>query len=328
MRKKIIEKLLTNSSSFEDLALEIYAYQSVHNPVYNRFLTLSGQLRKTISKIEDIPFLPISFFKNHEIKTGNWKISSFYTSSGTTGSTPSIHYVRDQEFYLNNAQRIFEKQYGKLPTLNIFALLPGYLERSNSSLVAMTKDFIDKTRSPLSGFYLHDFDKLRSVLLQAKKTERKCLLLGVSFGLMDFAEAYQIDLSHCIIMETGGMKGRRKEVVREELHQILKKSFNVSSIHSEYGMTELFSQAYSRGQGIYRPGKTMRVLLREINDPFVLAPFGKTGLINVIDLANIDSCSFIATDDIGRLAKDHQFEVLGRYDQSDVRGCNLMVSDL
>jgi len=328
LRKKLFEKLQTDSWTFEDLVMDIYAYQSVHNPVYHQFLTLSGQLKKTISKIEDIPFLPISFFKSHEIKSGAWETTALFSSSGTTGSIPSIHHVRDPNFYLANAQKIFEKQYGSLADYHLFALLPGYLERSNSSLVAMAAEFINQTQSPLSGFYLHDFQGLRDVLAQAKKTEKKTLLLGVSFGLLDFAEASSMDLSHCIIMETGGMKGRRKEIIREELHQLLQTAFNVPTIHSEYGMTELFSQAYSQGKGIYAPGKTMRVLLREVNDPFSLAPFGKIGLMNVIDLANIDTCSFIATDDIGRLSQDHHFEVLGRYDQSDVRGCNLMVSDL
>jgi len=310
------------------MALEIYAYQSVHNPVYNQFLTLSGQFQKSISRIEDIPFLPISFFKSHEVKTGKWASNVLFRSSGTTGAIPSVHAVRDVSFYLDNARRIFEEQYGELSTFNVFALLPGYLERSDSSLVAMASYFIKRSKSPLSGFYLNDFAALKDALEKAKESGRKSLLLGVSFGLLDFAEAYPIDLSHSLIMETGGMKGRRKEIIREELHQILQTLFNVSAIHSEYGMTELFSQAYSKGGGIYMPGKTMRVLLREFNDPFALAPFGKTGLINVIDLANIDTCSFIATDDIGRLSQDHQFEVLGRYDQSDVRGCNLMVSDL
>lgn len=314
--------------AFEDLALEVYAYQAAQNPIYKQFLTLSGQINKPVSKLEDIPFLPISFFKSHEIKTGDWNSSTIFTSSGTTGTTPSVHHVLDVDFYLNNARRIFEQQYDPLTEFNIFALLPGYLERTNSSLVAMVADFIDKTRSPMSGFYLHDLDRLQHELAKAKMSGRKNLLLGVSFGLMDFAETYPMDLSHCIIMETGGMKGRRKEIIREELHQILQSSFNVSSIHSEYGMTELFSQAYSKGNGIYKPGKTMRVLLREVNDPFASVPFGKTGLINMIDLANIDTCSFIATDDIGRLSKDQHFEVLGRYDHSDVRGCNLMVSDL
>ncbi len=328
LRKKLLEKLQMDSWTFEDMALDIYAYQSVHNPVYHQFLTLSGQFDKPISQIEDIPFLPISFFKSHEIKSGAWETSTLFESSGTTGAIPSIHHVRNQQFYLSNAQRIFEKQYGALEEYHLFALLPGYLERSNSSLVAMADDFISKTQSPLSGFYLHDFVALKDVLAKAKNSNRKCLLLGVSFGLLDFAEAHQMDLSHCLIMETGGMKGRRKELIREELHQILKTAFNVSAIHSEYGMTELFSQAYSKGDGVYTPAKTMRILLREVNDPFALAPFGKTGLINVIDLANMDTCSFIATDDIGRISQDFQFEVLGRYDQSDVRGCNLMVSDL
>lgn len=328
LRKKLIETLYTDAWSFEDLALETYTYQSIHNPIYNQYLTLSGQIKKPVSKVEDIPFLPISFFKSHEIKTGKWSTSSVFTSSGTTGAIPSIHHVRDKALYLDNAQRIFEDQYGSLAEFHLFALLPGYLERANSSLVAMAEDFIAKTKSPLSGFYLHDFEALKNVLAQVKETNRKTLLLGVSFGLMDFAEAYPIDISHSLIMETGGMKGRRKEIIREELHQFLKDAFGVPTIHSEYGMTELFSQAYSKGGGIYTPGRSMRILLREMNDPFSSVPFGKTGLINVIDLGNIDSCSFIATDDIGRVFPNQKFEVLGRYDQSDVRGCNLMVSDL
>ncbi len=329
LRKKLLQRLTSTDWSFDELALKVYEYQSVHNEVYRRFLLLSGQFKKQVSRIEDIPFLPISFFKNFVVKTGSWEIapSISFASSGTTGSIPSVHYVRDKAFYLDNARKIFENQYGQLTDYHLLALLPGYLERKNSSLVAMVDDFISKTESPLSGFYLDDFKGLNEVLAQATKS-RKTILLGVSFGLLDFAEAYPADLSECIIMETGGMKGRRKEIIREALHDELKRAFNVSEIHSEYGMTELLSQAYSDGDGIFHPGATMRILLREVNDPFSLVPFGKTGLINVIDLANLDSCSFIATDDIGRLVDHQRFEVLGRYDQSDVRGCNLMVSDL
>ncbi len=329
MRKRIIQDLRKGGWTFEELALEIYGYQSKNNQVYREFLDLSGQLYKQVHKIEDIPFLPITFFKSHAVKTGNWTETQKFMSSGTTGSIPSIHYVRDMDLYLGQARQSFEQAYGAPDGFHIMALLPGYLERGHSSLVAMAQDFILHSQSSLSGFYLNDYQRLVQVLAEAKETNRKTLLLGVSFGLLDFAEAYpNLDLSHCIIMETGGMKGRRKEIIRLELHDILKKAFRVKSIHSEYGMTELFSQAYSQGQGIYTPAKTMRILLREINDPFALVPFGKTGLINIIDLANIDTCSFIATDDIGRLHSGGQFEVLGRYDASDIRGCNLMVSDL
>ena len=329
MRNKLVRELTARQWTFDDMALSIFEYQSQENAVYRQFLSLIGQAKKTVETIEDIPFLPIAFFKSHQIKSGHWSESAIFASSGTTGSIPSVHYVRDMSFYLDNARVSFEQQYGSLSDFHVMALLPGYLDRTDSSLVAMAADFITHTNSKLSGFYLDDFVGLKRVLAEAKKTNRKTLLLGVSFGLLDFAEAYpNLDLAHCTIMETGGMKGRRKEIIRTELHDLLKKAFTVDVIHSEYGMTELFSQAYSTKNGLYAPADTMRIFLREINDPFALVPSGKTGLINIIDLANIDTCSFIATDDIGRIQEDGRFEVLGRYDSSDVRGCNLMVSDL
>ncbi len=328
MRQHIRKNLQSKNWSFDKVALDIYAYQCLENPVYRRYLTLTKQLNKPVNHIDDIPFLPISFFKTHEVKTGNWETTRIFESSGTTGSKPSVHAVNDFAGYLDNAKNIFEAQFGSLKDFHIFGLLPGYLERKTSSLVAMVQYFKEQSKSTLSGFYLDDFKGLKNVLAQAKRTRKKVLLIGVSFGLLDFAEVYpNLDLAHCIIMETGGMKGRRKEIIREDLHQQLKDAFNVSIIYSEYGMTELCSQAYAHGER-FVPGKTMKIALREFNDPFARSPFGQTGLMNIIDLANYDTCSFIATDDIGRVHEDGSFEVLGRYDHSDMRGCNLMVSDL
>ncbi len=328
LRHNILKNLHTIDWSFDKMALQIYAYQREENPVYREYLTLTNQLNKKVMHRKEIPFLPIAFFKTHEVKTGHWQATKVFESSGTTDARPSRHWVNNQKWYLENAKHIFEAQFGSLTNFHILGLLPGYLERSTSSLVAMVQFFKEQSDSALSGFYLNDFKGLKDVLAQAKKTKKKVLLIGVSFGLLDFAEAYpNLDLAHCIIMETGGMKGRRKEMIRQDLHRQLQNAFNVPIIHSEYGMTELFSQAYAQGE-LFIPGKTMKIALREFNDPFAISSHGQTGLINIIDLANFDTCSFIATDDIGRVYQDGSFEVLGRYDHSDMRGCNLMISDL
>lgn len=278
----------------------------------------------TITEVAQIPFLPVAFFKDHEVKTDVWDPEATFSSSGTTGQRTSSHFVRDKEFYLTNAEKVFNHFYGSLQEYHFLALLPSYLERDNSSLVVMADSFIKKSRSSYSGFYLNDYENLLHTIRNIND-DRKILLLGVSFALLDIAETYKPDLSYVTVMETGGMKGRRREMVRHELHAVLKKGFNVGRIHSEYGMTELMSQAYSTGEGIFQGPPWMKVMLRDINDPFDISENRKSGGINVIDLANIHSCAFIETQDVGKKNGNNSFEVMGRFDNSDIRGCNLMV---
>lgn len=309
---------------FEESALAVFHYQAAHNPLYSRFLKLLNYRREP-SAVERIPFLPIQFFKTQEIKTGSWQSQTTFTSSSTTGQTPSRHLVRDLNFYLENTRRGFAKYYGDPSEWRILALLPSYLEREGSSLVAMVEHFIQLSNFPESGFFLHDFEELRDTLTFCKSKGYKTLLLGVSFALLDFAERFPMDLSGITIMETGGMKGRRRELTRVELHEILRTAFQAEAIHSEYGMTELFSQAYATGGSLFSPAPTMRVLATEIYDPFCPVAPGRTGVLNIIDLANLDTCSFIQTEDVGKVFSDGRFEVLGRLDAAEMRGCNLMV---
>lgn len=329
---------------FEQLALEIFRYQATENPVYRQYLNYLGVNPAKIHRVGQVPCLPISFFKTQRVITGNVKPQLVFESSGTTGQTPSRHYVSDLPFYEAHSKQIFEQMYGGLTEFHVLALLPSYLERNNSSLVYMVQRFIYHSYSPASGFYLKNTVELLKKLEELVQDSRKILLLGVTFGLLDLAESgasfdfLRDNKDKFVIMETGGMKGRRKELLREEVHTILTVNFGVSSIHSEYGMTELLSQGYSIGDGIFTLPPSMKVLLREVNDPFTYLPsFGigrksspnqrmKTGGINVIDLANIDSCCFIETQDLGSFTPDYSgFKVLGRFDNSDVRGCNLMV---
>ena len=311
-----------NEQRFETVASEVFRYQAAHNPLYAKFLKLLNRQPSTLNRI---PFLPIQFFKTQAIKTGDWEPETVFTSSSTTGQTPSRHLVRDVDFYLKNARRGFAQFYGEPSEWCVLALLPSYLEREGSSLVAMADYFIRTSQYPESGFFLHDFEKLRDVLVFCKSKGYKTILLGVSFALLEFAEQHPMDLSGLTVMETGGMKGRRRELTRPELHQTLRTAFNLEKVHSEYGMTELFSQAYTRGGSLFAPASTMRVLTTEINDPFCPAAPGRTGVLNIIDLANLDTCSFIQTEDVGRVYADGRFEVLGRLDVAEMRGCNLMV---
>ncbi len=327
--------LNANYQTFDALALAIFRYQATHNSVYASYLKY---LKKDISQIKfitDVPFMPIGFFKNHKVVTGSLPISTVFESSGTTGIVTSQHHVADTDWYNAISTHIFEQTYGSLGTFQILALLPSYLERNNSSLVYMIAQFIQKTNSTESGFFLHNVDNLLAIL---QKNTQPCnhsttLLWGVTFALLDLAESgvdlsFLRDIPNLIVMETGGMKGRRREMLREEVHATLTQAFGVEVIHSEYGMTELLSQAYSKGYGVFETPPTMKILLREINDPFAIfdqTQTQKTGGINVVDLANLDSCSFIETQDLGRfLALPNSFEVIGRFDNSDVRGCNLM----
>ena len=310
---------------FEATAMEVFRYQAHYNPLYSRFLELLGRPASGVQNLKSIPFLPIQFFKTQEIKSGAWPSQTEFTSSATTGQTPSRHHVRDLDFYLENTRRGFAQQWGDPSEWCVLALLPSYLERSGSSLVAMADYFIRLSPYPESGFFLNDLKRLSEVLAFCKSKGYKTLLLGVSFALLDFAEQFPMDLSGIAVMETGGMKGRRRELTRTELHGTLCAAFRLNEIYSEYGMTELFSQAYTQGGLLFAPAPTMRVVATEINDPFCPVAPGRTGVLNVVDLANLDTCSFIQTEDVGKVHADGRFEVLGRLDVAEMRGCNLMV---
>lgn len=325
LNKSFTEKIFPlNETEFEKVAIDIFHYQYENNKIYSDYVRQRKLDISKIGSIQDIPYLPISFFKSNIIKSGEWPEEKIFESSGTTGQVNSKKYVRSLNFYSNHSLRIFEKFFGDPGNYHIMALLPSYLERDNSSLIYMVKSLIEKSDSSLSGFYLDDFNKLQGDLQKAKKTNKRIILLGVTFALLDFLEISKIDLEGHIVMETGGMKGRRKELIREELHEILCNGFNVEAIHSEYGMTELYSQAYSFGKGLYKTPGSMRVLLRDLYDPLTISNNLRQGGINVVDLANYSTCSFIETQDIGRINGQY-FEVIGRFDSSDVRGCNLMV---
>ncbi|MCF6360210.1 MAG: acyl transferase [Cyclobacteriaceae bacterium] len=314
-----------NESNFDTHALAVFQYQVAHNFVYKSYLNFLGVNILNINTIKKIPFLPISFFKNHVVKTNEWEPQKVFESSGTSGVKTSKHLVKNVKFYHSNAKRLFEIEFGKIGEAHILALLPSYLERNNSSLVSMVQFFIQESNSTHSGFYLHNLEQLANKLVKLKTDTKKVILFGVTFALLQLAEKYELDLSHVILIETGGMKGRREEVTREKLYGILRSKLNLTHIYSEYGMTELLSQAYGRN-AIFAAPETMKILIREVSDPFSVAPVGRTGGINVIDLANVHTCSFIETQDLGRLNTDGTFEVLGRFDNSELRGCNLLVS--
>lgn len=326
-REQLIKDIsqLKDQTSFESLALAVFQYQATNNPLYAQFLDLLKIDPKKIQQIEKIPFLPISLFKTHLIKTGQWPSEFIFSSSGTTGQITSQHHLRDQAWYREISLKAFEKFYGPIKDYCILALLPSYLERDGSSLVFMVQQFIKESQYPTSNFFLNHQNELVETLRKNKEEKIPSLLIGVSFALLDFAEENPQDLSHCLIMETGGMKGRRREMTRHELHHHLGKAFQSKNIHSEYGMTELLSQSYSKGNGLFYPGPTKKLLCREVTDPFQIVTSGRSGVLNVIDLGNIDTCSFIATDDVGRVFSDGSFEVLGRLDGSEMRGCSLMV---
>jgi hypothetical protein len=314
-----------NESSFEDIALELFHFQAVYNPVYRDFLRNLSVDITSVTELNQIPFLPIRFFKTHDIKTGEWIPEVTFTSSGTTALTTSRHAVQHLSFYLDHAQRCFEHFFGSLTGYHLLALLPSYLERQGSSLIAMIDHFIRGTGSPYSAFYLHDVDRLVDRLESLRGDNKTTLLWGVSFALLDLAEKHSMDLSHCRLFETGGMKGRRKEIIRQELHKVLGESFHLKNVFSEYGMTELLSQAYSKGGTRFFCPPWMRVLARDMTDPLETGLLNETGGINVIDLANCHSAAFIETEDLGRVFEEGTFEVLGRADNSDVRGCSLLV---
>jgi phenylacetate-coenzyme A ligase PaaK-like adenylate-forming protein len=316
---------LHNSNEFEKMALEIFQFQAKNNVVYCEFLNHLHIDIHSIKKIEEIPFLPIQFFKSHQVLSSNEAIESIFLSSGTTGNEQSKHFVTDLSIYEKSFTRGFEHFYGAIEDFTVLALLPSYLERDGSSLIYMVNDFIRKSKNEKSGFYLNNLEELSQNLIELDKKNEKVLLIGVSFALLDLVEKHKFQLKNTIVMETGGMKGRRKELIRDELHQILREGFGVKNIHSEYGMTELLSQAYSKGNGIFECPPWMKILTRDTEDALTVLPEGKSGGINIIDLANINSCSFIATQDLGKTYSNGTFEVLGRFDNSDIRGCNLMV---
>ncbi|MBL0330682.1 MAG: acyl transferase [Bacteroidetes bacterium] len=319
---------ITAPTQFEELALSVFRYQAKECAVYAKYLSGLAVFPESVSKVEEIPFLPIEFFKSHEIKSSESdKKSIIFTSSGTTGMAQSKHFVSDVSVYEKSYLKGFELAYGNIQDYCVLALLPSYLERDGSSLIYMVEDLIKKSNESDSGFYLNNYDELITKINVLEARRQKTILIGVTYALLDLVEKQKLNLKNTIIMETGGMKGKRKEMVREELHSTLCEGFGVEKIHSEYGMTELLSQAYSKGDGIFNCPPWMKILIRDTNDPFAILPPNRTGGINVIDLANINSCSFIATQDLGKLHPDFSFEVLGRFDNSDIRGCNLLVAD-
>ncbi len=324
MKCEIEDKIFcVNEEGFEALAIEIFQFQYAHNPVYRAYADVLGKTPAVVRSLHEIPFLPIRFFKTHAVKTGMFEPEAIFESSGTTQTTNSRHWVKSLALYKESFCRAFELFYGDIRNWCVLGLLPSYLERQHSSLVVMVNELIRQSAHPESGFYLYDHQKLSNTLQELEQRAVPTLLIGVTFGLLDFAETHSLPLKHTIVMETGGMKGRRKEMVREEVHEILTSAFQVPVIHSEYGMSELLSQAYSKGKGVFSTPPWMKVLIREMDDPLTVHYTGN-GLINVIDLANLYSCAFIATDDVGKLWENGSFEVNGRADHSDLRGCSLL----
>ncbi len=316
---------IASQKQFEKIALKVFRFQHENNLVYREFCDLLKVDKGSVKSIKQIPFLPIQFFKSHNVLSTTNPVQETFTSSGTTGLLTSRHLVTDVSIYEESYRKAFASFYGNIEDYAVLALLPSYLEREGSSLLYMVDDLMELSNNPNSGFYLNNYQELINKLIELDDSGQNILLIGVTYALLDLIEMQQFHLKNTIIMETGGMKGRRKEIVREELHQLLCNGFGVSSIHSEYGMTELLSQAYSLGEGVFECPNWMSVLIRDTEDALTYVEAGKTGGINVIDLANINSCSFIATQDLGKKYADNSFEVLGRFDHSDIRGCNLMV---
>ncbi len=330
----LIDKIFTvNTSNQADVVNDVFQFQYANNAVYKQWCDLLGIGNADNSKFKiqnlksEIPFLPISFFKSHSIKTTEFEPQQIFESSGTTQTINSKHLVKDIAVYKRSFLTAFELAYGRVEDWCIIGLLPSYLERNNSSLVCMVDELIKLSKHSASGFYLYDFDKLADTLIKLEATKQKTLIIGVTFALIDFADAHQMNLQHTIVMETGGMKGRKREMTRDEVHQILKSRLGVNAVHSEYGMTELLSQAYSKGNDRHYCPPWMKVMVRDEEDPLLVKSFGK-GVINIIDLANVYSCSFIATEDVGEVFEDGSFKIYGRLDNSDLRGCSLMLTSL
>ncbi len=312
-----------NAASFNHAAVEAFRFQLAENDIYQTFYKMLGKKDWLAGSVTEIPFLPISFFKTHSVVSTKFQPEAVFESSGTSQTIQSRHYVKSLELYEQSFFKAFELNYGKPENYCILGLLPSYLERQHSSLVYMVKRLMDKSQHPANGFYLNEWDSLHETLQQMNANKQPVILFGVTFGLLDFAEKYKLNCTNTIIVETGGMKGRREELTREEVHKRLKESFAVESVHSEYGMTELMSQAYSKADGLFRCPPWMKVFVRDEDDPQLIKTTGR-GAINIIDLANIYSCCFIATDDVGEVYEDGSFKVLGRIDNSDIRGCSLL----
>lgn len=316
---------ISNQKQFEKAALKVFRFQYENNLVYREFCDFLKTDVQKVKSLEQIPFLPIQFFKSHKIVSNENLVQETFTSSGTTGMATSKHFVTDVSLYEESYRKGFSQFYGNIEDYVVLALLPSYLEREGSSLIYMVEDLIQMTNNTESGFYLHNHEELIEKLTRLDSSGQNVILIGVTYALLDLIEKHPFQLQNTIIMETGGMKGRRKEMIREELHEQLCQGFGVTAIHSEYGMTELLSQAYSLGNGVFECPSWMQILIRDTEDALTYVGAGKTGGINVIDLANINSCSFIATQDLGKKNPNNSFEVLGRFDNSDIRGCNLMV---
>ena len=316
---------IASQKQFDKLALKIFRFQYENNKVYREFCEYLKTNPQQVKNIKQIPFLPIQFFKSHQVVSSSETIQETFTSSGTTGMITSKHFVTDISIYEQSFRNAFSEFYGNIEDYAVLALLPSYLERDGSSLIYMANDLIERSNNEHSGFYLNNYDELITKLISLDNSGQNILLIGVTYALLDLIEKQTFQLKNAIIMETGGMKGKRKEIIREELHALLSNGFGVQNIHSEYGMTELLSQAYSFGNGIFECPNWMQILVRDTEDALSYVDYGKTGGINVIDLANINSCSFIATQDLGKKYPNNSFEVLGRFDNSDIRGCNLMV---
>ena len=318
---------VSDLQTFEALSLEIFNYQVRHNEVYGRFVANLGIDIQSIKELKNIPYLPIEFFKSQKIICGNSPAEAIFSSSGTSGMVRSQHLVKDLSIYRESYRKAFQLFYGDIKDYVILALLPSYQEREGSSLIYMVDDLIGLSNQEKSGYFLYDHQSLKKTLEDLKKSKTPTILIGVSYALLDFVESHRIEFPELIVMETGGMKGKRKELLRAELHDILCVGFGVPSIHSEYGMTELLSQAYSKGNGIFYCPPWMKVTVRDTNDPLSLLGHNQTGGINITDFANIYSCSFLASQDLGKTYQDGSFEILGRFDNSDIRGCNLLVQN-
>lgn len=316
------------ADDFLSAALTLFQHQYQHNQLYRNYVDLLGRDPGSVRQLHQIPFLPIRFFKSQQVMTSHFEPELVFESSGTTGMTPSRHAVKEVGRYIQSFRKGFHHFYGDIRNYCVLGLLPSYLERQHSSLVYMVDDWIRSSGHPQSGFYLYDFEGLSHTLRHLEAARQPTILIGVTFALLDFAQAHPLPLRHTLVMETGGMKGRRQEMQRPEVHDILKNAFQLTQVHSEYGMTELLSQAYAKADGFFEPVPWMRILLREEDDPMSITPEGESGrgAVNVIDLANRDSCAFIATDDAGRLYPDGRFEILGRLDNSDIRGCSLLTA--
>lgn len=314
-----------SEEEFKSLSLDVFHYQYNNCKIYQKFCQHFDKSPDNVDSLKNIPFLPIEFFKNAQVLSSQQLVQKVFSSSGTTSQQPSKHHITDVELYQKNFCQIFQSQYGPIEDYAILALLPSYLEREGSSLIYMVNHLIRKTRHPKSGFFLDDFESLKQTIQHLESKKQKTILIGVSFALLDFVEKFKMNLKYTTVMETGGMKGRRKEITRDELHKKLSKGFGIKNVHSEYGMTELLSQAYSKADGIFELPSTMKVFIRDPEDPLnIFEDYEKTGGLNIIDLANINSCSFIATQDLGQSVKKNKLKIMGRFDYSDVRGCNLL----